>query len=139
MLDLGRRQFMSLLGGAAAWPLASHAQQPDRVRRIGVLMGYAESDLEVQSHIATFREAFQKLGWSEGRNTQIDTRWAAPDDAESRLRFAKEIVALQPRRHSLQHYAHHDRAPATNAHHSHCFRDRCRPDRQRLRRELRAA
>jgi putative tryptophan/tyrosine transport system substrate-binding protein len=92
-----RREFITLLGGAAAaWPFATWAQQSDRVRRIGVLMGYAESDLDVQSHIATFREAFQKLGWSEGRNTQIDTRWAAPDDAESRLRFAKEIVALRP-------------------------------------------
>ena len=59
-------------------------------------MGYAESDLEVQSHIAAFRERLQKLGWTEGRNTVIDTRWAAPEDAESRRRFAKELVALQP-------------------------------------------
>src|SRR5262245_54193550 len=59
-------------------------------------MGYAESDLEVQAHIAAFRERLQKVGWTEGRNTQIDTRWAAPDDAESRRRFAKELVALQP-------------------------------------------
>ena len=92
-----RREFITLLGGTAvAWPLAARAQQGDRVRRIGVLMGYAESDLEVQAHIAAFREGLQKLGWTEGRNTQIDTRWAAPDDAESRRRFAKELVALQP-------------------------------------------
>src|SRR5262245_46576163 len=92
-----RREFITLLGGAAAaWPLAARAQQSDRVRRIGVLMGYAESDLEVQSHIAAFRERLQKLGWTEGRNTVIDTRWAAPEDAESRRRFAKELVALQP-------------------------------------------
>jgi putative ABC transport system substrate-binding protein len=92
-----RREFITLLSGAAvAWPLSARAQQSDRVRRIGVLMGYAESDLEVQAHIAAFRERLQKLGWSEGRNTQIDTCWAAPDDAESRRRCAMELVALQP-------------------------------------------
>src|SRR3954464_2719338 len=94
---LQRREFITLLGGAAAaWPLAARAQQPDRMRRINVLMGYAESDLEVQAHIAAFREGLQKLGWTEGRNIQIDTRWAAPDDAASMRRFAKELVALQP-------------------------------------------
>jgi putative ABC transport system substrate-binding protein len=91
-----REVIFTLCGVAAASPLAAHAQQSDRVRRIGVLMGYAESDLEAQAHIAVFREELQKLGWTEGRNTQIDTRWAAPDDAESMRRFAKELVALQP-------------------------------------------
>src|SRR5262249_325680 len=91
-----RREFITLLGGAATWPLAARAQQSDRVRRIGVLMGYAESDLEVQAHIAAFREGLHKLGWTEGRNTQIDTRWAAPDDAASMGRFANELVSLQP-------------------------------------------
>src|SRR5262245_23773013 len=91
------------------------------------------------SPIAAFRERLQKLGWTEGRNAQIDTRWAAPDDAESRRRFAKELVALEPDVILVQHHTHHARAAATNAHHTHCFRDRCRPDRQRLRRELRAA
>ena len=86
----------TLCGVAAASPLAAQAQQSDRVRQIGVLMGYAESDLEAQAHIAAFREELQKLGWTEGHNTQIDTRWAAPDDAESMRRFAKELVALQP-------------------------------------------
>jgi putative tryptophan/tyrosine transport system substrate-binding protein len=89
--QLQRREFITLLGGAAAaWPLAARAQQPDRVRRIGVLMGYAESDLEAQAHIAAFRDGLQN-------NTQIDT-WAAPDDAESRRRCATELVALQPDR-----------------------------------------
>src|ERR1700731_27481 len=92
-----RREFISLLGGAAAvWPLNADAQQPDRVRRIGVLMSYAESDSDAQAWYATFREGLQKLGWTEGHNTQIDTRWATPDDAESMRRFAKELFALQP-------------------------------------------
>jgi putative tryptophan/tyrosine transport system substrate-binding protein len=92
-----RREFIALLGGAAvAWPLAARAQQPDRMRRIGVLMGYAESDSEGQAFVAAFREGLQKLGWTEGRNIRIDFRWATPTDAESRQRFAQELVALQP-------------------------------------------
>jgi putative ABC transport system substrate-binding protein len=92
-----RREFISLLGGAAAtWPLAARAQQADRMRRIGVLMGWAESDREGEARVAAFREGLQKLGWAEGRNIRIDTRWATPRDAELRQRFAKELVALQP-------------------------------------------
>ena len=92
-----RRAFITLLGGgAAAWPLAARAQQPERVRRIGVLMGFPESDSEAQAYIAAFRDGLPKLGWTEGRNTRIDTRWATPADASSMQRFAKELVALQP-------------------------------------------
>ena len=92
-----RREFISLVGGAAAaWPLAAGAQQPDRMRRIGVLMGFPESDSEAQAYIAAFRDGLQKLGWTEGRNVRIDTRWATPADADSMQRFAKELVALQP-------------------------------------------
>ena len=91
-----RREFITLIGGAAAWPLAARAQQPDRMRRIGVLMGNAESDSDARAWYAAFREGLQKLGWTEGRNTKIDTRWATPDDPESMLRLAKELVALQP-------------------------------------------
>jgi putative ABC transport system substrate-binding protein len=91
-----RREFVTLLGGAAAaWPLAARAQQPDRMRRIGVLMAYAESDPEAQAWLAAFREGLQKLGWMESRNIQTDTRWANVD-AESLQRFAQELVALQP-------------------------------------------
>jgi putative ABC transport system substrate-binding protein len=91
-----RREFITLLGGAAAtWPLAARAQQPERVRRIGVLIALAESDKEAQSWVATFREELRKLGWTEGRNIKIDTRWAIAD-VESMKRFAKELVALQP-------------------------------------------
>jgi putative tryptophan/tyrosine transport system substrate-binding protein len=95
--QLKRRQFITLLGGAAvAWPTAARAQQPERMKRIGVLMGYPESDSEAQTKIAAFQDGLQKLGWTEGRNTRIDTRWATPADAESMERFAKELVALQP-------------------------------------------
>jgi len=96
MLDMRRRDFITLIGGATAWPLAARAQQPDQVRRIGVLMGYAETDSDARAWYVAFREALQKLGWTEGRNIQIETRWATPDDAESMRRLAKELVAPQP-------------------------------------------
>jgi putative ABC transport system substrate-binding protein len=92
-----RREFIGLIGGiAAAWPLAARAQQPERMRRIGVLMGYPENDREAQARVAAFREGLQKLGWAEGRNIRIDTRWVAPRDAEARQRLAMALVALQP-------------------------------------------
>jgi putative tryptophan/tyrosine transport system substrate-binding protein len=92
-----RRDFITLLGGAAtAWPLAAGAQQGERIRRVGVLMAHPDSDPEFQSYLAAFREALQKLGWTEGRNIRIDSRWGALDDAESRQRSAKELLALQP-------------------------------------------
>jgi putative ABC transport system substrate-binding protein len=91
-----RRAFITLVGGAAVtWPLAPRAQQVDGMRRIAVLMGYAESDREGQANVAAFRDGLQKLGWTEGRNIRIDTRWAAAD-ADLIQRFAKELVALQP-------------------------------------------
>ena len=92
-----RREFITLLGGAAAtWPVAASAQQPDRMQRISMLMGYAEGDREGQAFVAAFREGVQKLGWKEGRNIRVDTRWAKPDDAELMQQYAKELVALQP-------------------------------------------
>jgi putative tryptophan/tyrosine transport system substrate-binding protein len=92
-----RREFITLLGGTAAtWPLAARAQQPERVRRIGVLMAHTESDPEFQAYLGAFRDGLQKFGWSEGRNIRIDARWGALDDAESRQRSAKELIALQP-------------------------------------------
>src|SRR6516165_9822572 len=95
-IHIRRRDFMVALGGAAAWPLVTRAQQPDRVRRIGVLMGYAESDSDAQAWYAAFREGLRRLGWTVGRNIQIDTRWATPDDVELMRRFAQELVAQQP-------------------------------------------
>src|SRR5262245_531596 len=94
-VEMKRRDFITLLGGAAAWPLAARAQG-ERIRRIGVLMGYPENDLEGPAFFAAFREGLEKLGWVEGRNIRVDTRWASPDDAEARQRSAKELVALQP-------------------------------------------
>ena len=93
-----RRAFISLLGGgAAAWPLTARAQQGERMRRIGVLMGYAESDSDAQAKVAAFRESLRKLGWAEGRNIQIDTRWPIPADLESMQRFAQELAAHHAR------------------------------------------
>jgi ABC-type uncharacterized transport system substrate-binding protein len=92
-----RREFITLLGGAAAmWPLAARAQQPDKVRRIGVLMPLAADDPLGQARMAAVREGLEKLGWTEGRNIRIDTRWTTTGDVESMQRFAKELVALQP-------------------------------------------
>jgi putative ABC transport system substrate-binding protein len=91
-----RREVLELIGGAAAWPLAARAQPPERIRRIGALMGNPESDPEGQVRVAAFRDGLQKLGWTEGRNIRLDIRWAAPDDAVLRRTLAKELVALQP-------------------------------------------
>ena len=91
-----RREVITLLGSAVAWPRAARAQQPSGMRRIGVLMGYAESDPEAQAWVAAFREGLHKLGWVEGRNIRIDTRWAIAREAEARQRFAKDLIALQP-------------------------------------------
>ena len=91
-----RREFITLLSGAASWPFAVHAQQNDRMRRIGVLMAHPESDPEFQQYADTFREGLRKLGWIEGRNVSFDFRWGALDDAHIRTRSAKELVRLQP-------------------------------------------
>src|SRR6516165_3276799 len=92
-----RREFITLLSGAAAaWPLSIRAQQPEQMRRIGVLMGFPESDSQAQRYIAAFRDGLQKLGWTEGRNVRIDTRWATPAEANLMRQFAKELIALQP-------------------------------------------
>lgn len=90
-----RREFIGLVGGVAAWPLTAHAQQPERARQIGILMGYAEGDREGQAFVAAFREGLQKLGWIEGRNVRIDARWGA-GNAEPTQQLARELVALKP-------------------------------------------
>ena len=90
-----RRSFITMLGGAAAWPLAARAQQPEQMRRVGVLMGWPESDAVAQGQVAAFRAGLQGLGWTEGRNIRFDYRWAALD-AEAMHRFVKELIALKP-------------------------------------------
>ena len=91
-----RREFITLLGGAAAtWPLGAHAQQLDRMRLIGVLMGYAESDPAAQSQVDAFRGAVAKLGWTEGSKLRIEVRWSA-GDADKMRTLAKELVGLRP-------------------------------------------
>jgi putative tryptophan/tyrosine transport system substrate-binding protein len=89
-----RREFISLLGGAAAWPLAARAQQGERMRRIGVLMNATE-DSDQQANLAAFTQALQQMGWTEGRNVQIETRWAGGSAPEIR-RHVGELVALAP-------------------------------------------
>ena len=91
-----RREFITLLGGAAAaWPVAARAQQGSRMRRIGVLVGTAEGDAETKARLAAFRQGLERLGWSEGRNVRIEYRFAAnnPDQYQP---LAKELVSLQP-------------------------------------------
>jgi ABC-type uncharacterized transport system substrate-binding protein len=91
-----RRQFITMLGGAAvAWPMAARAQQPERVRRIAVLMGWSENNSEFHSWIDTFVQGLAQLGWGDSRNVQIDVRWSGGDLGRARI-FAKEIVKLQP-------------------------------------------
>jgi putative tryptophan/tyrosine transport system substrate-binding protein len=80
---------------AAAWPLAARAQQPERMRRIGVLMALAENDPEEQVRYAAFVEGLQQLGWTDGRNVRIDARWSA-GDADRGRKYAAELVALAP-------------------------------------------
>jgi putative tryptophan/tyrosine transport system substrate-binding protein len=91
-----RRAFMTVLGGAAAaWPLAARAQQPDVVRRIGVLTPYDDSDPEGQLRIIALRQGLQTLGWTEGRNIRIEYRWST-SEVDSTRKLAKELVDLQP-------------------------------------------
>jgi putative ABC transport system substrate-binding protein len=90
-----RRRFIRLLGGVAAWPLAARAQQPERMRRIGLLMNRAADNPDGQDRIAAFHQGLQELGWSVGRNVRIDTRWGE-DDADRERKYATELVALAP-------------------------------------------
>jgi putative ABC transport system substrate-binding protein len=90
-----RRNFITLLGGAAAWPLAARAQQGGRVRRIAVLMAGDENDPVQKNFISAFTQALAGLGWTEGRNVRMDIRWAGADNDRMRA-VARELVGLQP-------------------------------------------
>jgi len=91
-----RRQFITLLGGSAAWPLAARGQQAERMRRIGVLMNLAADDPQTLNRIAAFHQGLQELGWTIGRNVQIEYRWNPVGVADRYRRYAEELVALAP-------------------------------------------
>jgi putative ABC transport system substrate-binding protein len=90
-----RREFITLLGGAAAWPLAARAQQSERMRRVGMLMPFTADDPEAQARMLAFAQELQHLGWTVGRNLRIDIRWGA-GDADRNRRYAAELLALTP-------------------------------------------
>jgi putative tryptophan/tyrosine transport system substrate-binding protein len=94
-MTMKRREFITLLGGAAAWPLAARAQQRDGVRRIAVLMDTEETNTDGQARIAAFRQGLQQLGWTEDRNIRIDLRWGGGDVERTRA-YAAELVGLKP-------------------------------------------
>ena len=95
MSSMRRREFILLLGGAAAWPLAVNAQQPGRLRRIAVLMNRGADNPEGQDRLAGFHQGLQELGWNVGRNVRIDTRWSE-DNAGLSAKYAAELLALTP-------------------------------------------
>jgi hypothetical protein len=88
-----RRAFITLLGGAAAWPLAAHAQQGERVRRIGVLTPFPADDAEGHARLTAFAQALQQSGWTVGQNVHIDYRWG-PGNAETMRRYATEMPGM---------------------------------------------
>jgi ABC-type uncharacterized transport system substrate-binding protein len=94
-IDIGRREFIAALGGAATWPLTAQAQQGERMRRIGLLQGLAADDPVAQANNAAFLQGLQQLGWIDGRNVHIDFRWGA-GNAVDISKYAAELVALAP-------------------------------------------
>ena len=90
-----RREFIMLVGGAAAWPVAARAQQPERVRHVGVLMSTGEDDPETQFRLDAFVQGLRQAGWSIGHNVRIDTRWASGQTARLRTLTA-EMLSLKP-------------------------------------------
>ena len=92
---MNRREFIAVIGGAAAWPLGARAQPANQTRRVGVLMAVAQSDADVRSGVAVFQQSLQKLGWEDGRNIRIDYRWGNADAGRIQT-LAKELVGLQP-------------------------------------------
>ena len=89
-----RREFIKVIAGSAAWPLTAHAQQPERVRRIGVLIARSANDPEGQAFVAAFLQGLQELGWSVGRNAIVDSRWSTGND--DARKYAAELAALAP-------------------------------------------
>src|SRR5260370_19325586 len=92
---MNRREFITLLGSVASWPLAARAKQSQRIRRVGLLMADAERDVDVRSGVAIFQQSLQELGWTDGRNLRIDYRWGDADAVRIQA-LAKELVGLRP-------------------------------------------
>ena len=90
-----RRDFITLLSGAVAWPAVAHAQQSDRLRRVGILMGFGENDSEGILWLSSFIRTFRELGWTDGRNVRLEIRWGASDLNQQRT-YARELVRLDP-------------------------------------------
>src|SRR5262249_5709830 len=90
-----RREFITLLGGAAAWPLAARAQDRKQIRRVGVLMNSAATDAEYQTWLAVFVQSLRQVGWTEGQNLRFDVRWSASDAQLARV-YAAELIGLKP-------------------------------------------
>src|SRR5215813_15196623 len=90
-----RRKFITLVGGAAAWPIAARAQQPEALRRIGILVSLGADDQQGQARHAAFVQRLRELGWTEGKNVRIETRWAAGNAADMR-KYAEELVSFAP-------------------------------------------
>src|SRR5215213_2901734 len=95
-----RREFITLLGGAAAWPLTTHAQQPERVRTIGILLNADETEVDAQRRLAAFRRGMNVLGWIEGKNFRVEMRWGRGDrdlvqsHAQELVRIAPEVILI---------------------------------------------
>ena len=135
-----RREFITLLGGAAAaWPLAARAQQTERMRRIGVLLAARTDDPDYQAWVGAFRQALQELGWIDGRNVQIDILWATANVAGIR-KHAAELAALAPDVILAPGTWHRDRraVAAGDAHRADRVPDRRRSSLRRVGRQPRA-
>ena len=134
-----RRDFIALLAGAAAaWPLAARAQQDERMRRIGVLMNLAADDAEGQARLAAFLQGLQQLGWTDGGNVRIDTRWGA-GDGERYRKYAAELVGLRPDALFASGAVVASGIPTRDPHLADRLRECRRPSRQRPGRESGAA
>jgi putative tryptophan/tyrosine transport system substrate-binding protein len=134
-----RRDFITLVGGAAAaWTLAARAQQPDRMRRIGVLMSGAATATTSQSYVAMFVEALRQLGWTEGQNLRVDIRWNAGDAQLTRI-YAAQLIGLMPDVILAATTANLEAIQQANQHRAGRVHAGLRSGRARLRRECREA
>jgi putative tryptophan/tyrosine transport system substrate-binding protein len=133
-IKITKRKFIATLGGGAVWSLVARAQPTNRIRLIGVLMGFAESDPTTRSMVEAFRGALPKLGWTEGNNVRIEVRWGGYGADRIKM-LAKELVDLRPDAILGQTTPVIGALAQCDAVNSNRVRDRNRSDQQRLRRE----